>query len=46
MKDTYVMPEKSIFQLTDAEIVALKKKIGKKRLFIKVDPVQFVYGQQ
>jgi hypothetical protein len=45
VKDSNSMPEKSIFQQTDDEIVSLKRKTGRKKFIYRVDPVQFYYGQ-
>ncbi len=44
-KDTFILPEKSIFTQSEQDIVPLKKKVGKKRFIYRVDPVQFYYEQ-
>lgn len=45
VKDVYILPEKSIFEQTEDDIIPLKKKVGKKKFIYRVEPVQFFYEQ-
>lgn len=45
IKDTYILPERTIFEETEAENEIRRKKVGRKRFIFKVDPVQFYYEQ-